>query len=224
MKTKFLKLSLLLTIILTFSNCKDKADAATISEAEEAAKSENTSEKYTVNVVESSIHWKGFKPTGTHMGTIKLQNGFMNAIDGTLESGSFEIDMTSINVTDLESGDGKESLEAHLMGTVEGKEGDFFNVNEFPTAAFEITGITPMDNGITKLSGNLTIKGKKQNISFPVNIYPEGDSMIIKSEPFLIDRTLWGINYGSKSIFDNLGDKFINDDMELQIVVIAKKA
>ena len=43
----------------------------------------------------------------------------------------------------------------------------------------------------------------------------------VKSETFSIDRTKWGINYGSKSIFDNLGDKFIDDDMEITIDVTA---
>ena len=48
--------------------------------------------------------------------------------------------------------------------------------------------------------------------------------MTIQSEAFIIDRTQWGVNYGSKSIFDDLGDKFINDDMELKILILAKKS
>ncbi len=50
------------------------------------------------------------------------------------------------------------------------------------------------------------------------------DQMTIESEPFTIDRTKWNVNYGSKSIFDDLGDKFINDDSELKISIKAKKA
>ena len=48
--------------------------------------------------------------------------------------------------------------------------------------------------------------------------------MTIESEAFTIDRTKWGVNYGSKSVFDDLGDKFINDDIELKILVSAKKS
>lgn len=224
MKTRFLKLSMILALAVVFTNCKDKASEANTSEAETAAVSKNTSEKYTVNVAESSIHWKGFKPTGTHMGTIGIDNGTIKIDDGKLQSGTFLIDMKSINVTDLEAGDGKEDLEAHLKGTVEGKENHFFDVNKFPNAAFEITSTESITAGKTKLSGNLTIKGQKHNISFPVNISHDGDMMTIESEAFTIDRTTWGVNYGSKSVFDNLGDKFINDDMELKIVVNAKKA
>ena len=123
-----------------------------------------------------------------------------------------------------EAGDGKEDLEAHLKGTVEGKENHFFDVSKFPSAAFEITGTESLAAGKTRLSGNLDIKGQKHNISFPVNITNDGDQMIIESEAFTIDRTKWNVNYGSKSIFEDLGDKFINDDIELKISIKAKKA
>jgi len=224
MKTKFLKFSMILALAIAFTSCKDKAAEASTSEAEAAAVSENTSEKYIVNAAESTINWTGFKPTGTHSGIISLDNGVVKTEDEQLKSGTFLIDMTTINVTDLEAGDGKEDLEAHLKGTVEGKENHFFDVSKFPTAAFEITATEAMTDGKTKLSGNLTIKGQKHNISFPVTVSEDGDTMTIESEAFTIDRTVWGVNYGSKSVFDDLGDKFINDDMELKIILKANKA
>ncbi|WCO02709.1 YceI family protein [Psychroserpens ponticola] len=221
-KTLYLTLSLIFTLSIT--GCKDNAKEANTSDAEAAAISKSTSEKFTVNVSESTIEWIGFKPTGTHSGTISLDNGVFKTDDGKLQSGTFLIDMNSITVTDMESGDGKEDLEAHLKGTVEGKENHFFDVKKFPTAAFEITGTESLAAGKTRLSGNLDIKGQKHNISFPVNITNNGDEMTIESEPFKIDRTKWNVNYGSKSIFEGLGDKFINDDFELKIRIKAKKA
>ena len=74
------------------------------------------------------------------------------------------------------------------------------------------------------LSGNLTLKDATNNISFPVSTNMEGNTMILKSETFTIDRSKWNVKYGSKSFFDNLGDKFINDDIELTINLIAEKA
>lgn len=221
---KIFPIALSLIFTLSIVGCKDKAEEANTSDAEAAAVSKSTSQKFTVNVAESTIEWKGFKPTGTHNGTIRLDNGVFKTDDGKLQSGTFLINMNSITVTDLESGDGKEDLEAHLKGTVEGKENHFFDVSKFPTAAFEITGTESLAAGLTRLSGNLTIKGQKHNISFPVTITNNDDQMTIESEPFTIDRTKWNINYGSKSVFDNLGDKFINDDMELKIKVKAKKS
>ncbi|WP_431136102.1 YceI family protein [Psychroserpens mesophilus] len=215
-----------LSLVLTFSisSCKNKAEEANTSDAEAAAVSESTSEKFTVNVAESAIEWKGFKPTGTHNGTINLDNGVFKTDDGKLQSGTFLIDMSSITVNDLEAGDGKEDLEAHLKGTVEGKENHFFDVTKFPSAAFEITGTESLAAGKTRLSGNLSIKGQKHNISFPVNITNNGDQITIESDSFTIDRTKWNVNYGSKSIFEDLGDKFINDDIEIKINIKAKKA
>ncbi|TXE19896.1 YceI family protein [Psychroserpens burtonensis] len=224
MTTKFLKFSILLTIAIASTSCKDKTTEANTSDAEAAAVSASTSQKYTANVAESSIEWKGFKPTGAHNGTINLDNGIFKTDDGKLQSGTFLIDMTSITVTDLESGDGKESLESHLKGTIEGKENHFFDTVKFPSAEFEITGTEASAAGQSRLSGNLSIKGQKHNISFPVTITNNGDLMTIESEAFTIDRTKWGVNYGSKSIFDDLGDKFVNDDMELKIMILAKKS
>jgi polyisoprenoid-binding protein YceI len=224
MITKLLKFSIILAIAITFTSCKDNAEEANTSDVEVAAVSESESQKYTASASESSIEWTGFKPTGSHNGTINLDSGTFKTNDGKLQSGTFLIDMTSITVTDLESGDGKESLEGHLKGETEGKEDHFFDVVKFPIADFQITGTEPLENGQTQLSGNLSIKEKKHNISFPVTISNDGDILYIKSDAFTINRTLWSINYGSKSIFDDLGDKFINDDMELKIMIMAKKA
>ncbi|MGB3775625.1 MAG: YceI family protein, partial [Leeuwenhoekiella sp.] len=162
----------------------------------------------------------GNKPTGSHTGDVKLESGVVK-VDGDSLSGTFLIDMTTITDTDLE-GDQKTNLEQHLKGTVEGKEGDFFNVQKYPTAAFEITDVMDKD-GKKMLEGNLTIKDSKNNISFPVTYSVDGNTMNLKSEPFTIDRTKWNVNYGSKSVFDDLGDKFISDDIELTINIVAKK-
>ncbi len=221
MKKGFLNFITIVAITVSIVSCK-KAKEANTSDAEPAAVAESTSQKYVTDVSVSTIEWKGFKPTGTHNGSINIDTGVFQMADNKLQSGTFLIDMTSIVALDLE-GEYKTNLEDHLKGTVEGKEGDFFNVNQFPSAAFEISGVESMEGGKTMLSGNLTVKGVENNITFPVTVYGEGDKLLITSELFTIDRTKWGVNYGSKSIFDNLGDKFINDDIELKINITAFK-
>ena len=222
MKKRILNIFTIVAIGFALVACKDKAKEADTSDAKAAAVTESTTEKFVVNVAESTIEWKGFKPTGTHNGTINIENGVVSLNDGKLHSGTFLINMGSLVSTDLE-GEWKDKLEAHLKGTAEGKEGDFFNVAKFPTAAFEITGSEVVE-GKTNLSGNLTLKGVKNNVTFPVNITTEGDALTITSEAFTIDRTKWGINFMSKTVFDGLGDKFVNDDMELKISLKAKKS
>jgi polyisoprenoid-binding protein YceI len=110
-----------------------------------------------------------------------------------------------------------------LKGTVAGKEGDFFNVTNYPLATFELTGIADME-GKSIVSGNLTIKEKTHAIEFLASITSDEYTVNLKSEPFQIDRTKWDVNYGSKTIFGNLGDKFINDMMELTIHIEARKS
>jgi len=211
-------MAVLFTALVSCKNeTKNETEAA---DAEAAAEVSTEAAKYMVDKNESEIDWEGAKPTGTHTGTVKLESGVIRLEDSVL-SGSFLIDMTSILVTDLE-GDQKASLEDHLKGTVEGKEGDFFNVQKYPTAAFEITGVTEKD-GKKMMSGNLTLKETKKNIEFPVMYEVAGNTMTLKSEPFTIDRTEWGVNYGSKSVFDNLGDKFINDDIQLEFTIVASQ-
>jgi len=223
MKRRLLNIFAFVAITTTVVSCKDKAKEVNTSEAETVAVSEGASQKYAVNVAESNVAWIGSKPTGSHNGTINIETGVFNTKDGQIESGTFLIDMKSIVALDLE-GTMKDNLEAHLKGTVEGKEDHFFNVEQFPTGAFEITGAKVMEDGKTVLSGNLSLKDIKHNISFAVTVTENGDMMTITSDTFSIDRTKWNINYGSKSIFDDLGDKFVNDKIELTLTLKAKKA
>ena len=219
MKKTFLNVFMIAGIAMATVGCKNDT---TSEEAKEVATANAEAMEYAVDTTASEIAWEGNKPTGTHTGTIQLKNGTFKANDSIIESGTFVISMTSINVTDLE-GDDKTNLESHLKGTVEGKEGDFFNVNQFPEATFEVTGINTV-NGKTMLQGNLTMKEETKNIEFPVMINQTEEAIEITSEPFAIDRTEWNVNYGSKSVFDGLGDKFINDDIILTLNLKAKKA
>ncbi|GAL67379.1 YceI family protein [Jejuia pallidilutea] len=205
-------------LAIALVGCKDKAKEAETSNAEAAAEAQATAVKYIADANASIIEWKGFKPTGTHNGDIKLESGVINVNGDAIESGSFLVDMGSIQVLDIPAEDeGNGKLLGHL------KSPDFFDVENHANAAFEVTGISEVE-GKTMLSGNLAIKGIKQNVTFPVNVTMDGDTMMLTSEAFTIDRTKWDIKYKSKSIFGDLGDKFINDEIELKVNVTAKKA
>ena len=223
MKRFFLNAALALALVGTTVACKgDKKNETEAGEAQTEVAASEAAAKYKVDTAASSLMWMGSKPTGKHNGTVAIESGVLNVENGTIQSGTFIIDMTTIESTDLE-GDMKNNLDAHLRGTVEGKEGDFFNVQKYPNAAFSVTGVTEKD-GKTYVQGNLQIKEKKNNIEFPVTTTMNGDTMTLESEPFTIDRTKWDVNYGSKSVFDNLGDKWVSDDMEITVKLVANKA
>ncbi len=218
MNRKVLNLMLVLALSAAVIGCKKKAEEAATTDATEAVNADSGSAKYMANISESTIEWKGFKPTGTHNGTINVESGVMTLKDGKIESGSFLIDMKSIVDLDIPvDKEGNAKLVGHL------KSADFFDVEKYPNAAFEVTGFEEKE-GKMMLSGNLTMKEKKNNITFPVTVSSEGDVVTLTSETFTIDRSKWDVRYGSKSFFDDLGDKFINDDIELKITLKASKS
>ncbi len=222
MKRIILNMTIIAFVAFGFNACKDKGNDAAVSDTKEVIEPTAVAIDFNVNTADSQILWKGSKPLKTHNGTIKLASGSISVVGNTVEAGKFSIDMNSLTNLDLE-GQMKTNLENHLKGTVEGKEVDFFNVPEYPFSVFQFTRVFEKD-GKTMISGNLTIKDKTNNIEFPVTIELGDYDLTIKSEPFVLDRTLWGVNYGSKTIFDNLGDKFISNDIELTIELVANKS
>lgn len=214
-------LAIALLVFGTISCKGDKKNETEGSAAKEVATAATTAAKFKVDTAASTITWLGSKPTGTHTGTINIESGVVQ-VAGDAITGTFLINMKSISATDLE-GDQKAGLESHLMGTAPGKEDDFFNVTKYPTAAFAVTGVT-MKEGKQMMQGNLTLKGVKKNIEFPVKYAITGDTMELSSETFTIDRTQWGIQFMSKSIVDDIKNGVISDDMELTIRLKATKA
>lgn len=178
---------------------------------------------YEVNNDESIIDWVGSKPAGKHNGQIKIKSGEIIFQNGRIKSGKFIIDMNTINVLDLE-GDDKKDLENHLKGTVEGKENHFFNVAKYPKSQFIIKSVDKVENG-HKVYGVLTIKEISNPIEFQAQLTFGSDNKTVKliSAPFKIDRTRWGIEFMSKSVFDDLKNKFISDDIQLQVKLKANK-
>ncbi|WJJ98019.1 YceI family protein [Algibacter luteus] len=217
MKKNFVIILFISAFTFAVTSCKDKAKEATTTAAEAVEEVVNA-EAYTVNKDASTIAWKGFKPTGTHTGTIAIENGVLDVSNGNIVGGTFLIDMNSIVVTDIPAEDEKNAkLTGHL------KSPDFFDAQKYPSAGFTITGLEEVE-GKMMLSGNLSLKDAKNNVTFPVSVTNENGVVTLTSETFTIDRSKWNVQYGSKSFFDNLGDKFINDDIELKVSVSAAKS
>ena len=168
---------------------------------------------FKVDTQKSIVLWNGKKVTGEHSGTIKLAGGELSLSGTNLTQGSFTIDMTTITSTD---GAGAR-LEGHL------KADDFFGVEKFPTANFVITKVIPAASGKLTVSGNLTIKGITKALSFPATLAVKGTSLTAVAKGVKVDRTKYDIRYGSKSFFDSIGDKAIDDEFTLDITLVASK-
>lgn len=161
----------------------------------------------------SKIFWNGSKPGGEHTGFIKIKKGNYIVEDDKLVGGEFVIDMTSIVNIDIED----EAMNAKLVGHL--NSADFFHVDSFPEGQFVITNVKEIkdEDFSHEISGDLTLKSVTHPIVFKATVKVGDGKVSASSEEFILNRTLWNVNYGSKSIFKELKDKFINDEFGLQI-------
>ena len=162
-------------------------------------------DKKEIKIENSKVVWKGYKVTGSHKGIIAIKSGFLNFNNDKLSGGEFTIDMSTINSTDLE-GDYKGKLEGHL------KSDDFFGVKKYPTASLIFTKVKPAGKNSYTVTGDITIKGQTETISFDLSVYGNKVSASLK-----IDRTKHNVRYGSTSFFDGLKDKAIYDEFDLVV-------
>ena len=126
--------------------------------------------------------------------------------------------MNSIVNLDLKD----EGMNSRLVGHL--KSADFFDVEKYPTASFVITKVSRLKSTSTgaakmthRIEGNLTMKGITKPVTFDASVNVTGGKLSATTESFVINRTLWNVNYQSKSIFAGLKDQFINDDITLSV-------
>ena len=160
-----------------------------------------------VDTSKSSINWVGKKVAGQHSGTVNLKDGSLVFKGSKLKGGTFIVDMTSLIATDL-SGEYQGKLNGHL------KADDFFGTEKFPTATLVFKKIAVKGANIYSVTGDLTIKGITNPVTF--DLATTANSATTK---FNVDRTKYGIRYGSKSFFDSIGDKAIDDEFELSVAL-----
>jgi polyisoprenoid-binding protein YceI len=187
-------------------------------DAQDAAQGGKT---LTVDVAASGIDWYGHKPfveNYGHGGTLAISEGTVGVENGALVSGTFTLDMNSIVCTDEAlPQEKKDYLVGHL------KSAEFFAVDSFATAVFEITNVTTQEGEYNSLiAGNLTLRGVTNNIQFPANVTVADSVVTLTAPQFNIDRKQWGVMYASTSIVDLAKDNLISDDLGIKINVTAK--
>jgi polyisoprenoid-binding protein YceI len=178
--------------------------------------SRRVEEIYNVDIQKSNIEWIAGKVTGEHRGVVKLEGGTLALEDNNLKSGNFTIDMKTMACTDLK-GSSAQSLLGHLKGE------DFFSIEKYPTATFALTKVSPITNNLVSITGNLTIKGITNSVTFPANIKKQKNSFSAAARDVKVDRTKYDIRYRSKSFFGDIGDKAIDDTFLLNISLVCRK-
>ena len=169
---------------------------------------------YDIINTESELKWIGKElSTDTHTGTLALKKGKIDVNANGVINGDVEIDMTTIIVTDMQGKWGKK-LEGHL------KSPDFFGVEKYPNAfiTFQSDENTIKNNQIN-LTGELTIKDITHPISFTAELLQKKPTLKAKAS-MSFDRSKYDVRFRSGKFFENLGDKLILDDIEVDVLLV----
>lgn len=203
-------------LILASCGGGPSGDKVVSSEAK-AKSSDSEGVVYTVQSDKSIVEWEGAKLTYGHNGLISIQNGEVIMDGDQIKGGSFTIDMNSIVCLDIEDEAKNADLVNHL------KSADFFEVETYPTAGFEITSAEKKGENMYSLTGNLTMKETTRSITFDAEVVADGEMLSATTPQFVIDRSEWNVRFGSKSFFDDLKDDFIKDEIGLVVKLTARK-
>jgi polyisoprenoid-binding protein YceI/rhodanese-related sulfurtransferase len=179
--------------------------------------------KHRIDLDKSRIEWTGRNLTGAHMGTLKLSAGEIEIENGQPVRGEFTLEMSSIANTDLEDGEMRKMLMAHL------KSDDFFDVARFPTAELHISKITSVPEAKpgspnAEVTGELTLKGVRRAITFSAMLGVTPDGLLAADAHFDIDRTQWNVLYGSGKFYEMLGKHLVNDEISLALKLVTREA
>jgi len=170
----------------------------------------------TKKLTSSDVHWWGYKIAKTeassHDGTVKVKSGNLVLKNGAVVGGTFVLDMTSLTSTDL-SGEYQGKLNGHL------KNGDFFEVEKFPTATYKITSVKKNTNKDYNfvVNGNLTVKGKTAPVSFPAKITSANGVVTLESDKFSFDRQKFDVAYKS-----TMQDVMVKDEVDMKVKISVK--
>ena len=169
----------------------------------------------------STLGWEGKAVTHGHNGTMQFTGGDLQVNGNQVVGGTVTVDMKTLKATDITDAANHAKFVGHMSSD------DFFNAEKFPTSTFKITSVKPIagakaDADNATITGDMTIKGVTQQISFPAKVGVK-NGVAAATGKVTIDRTKFGLKYGSKTFFDSIGDKAIYDTFDLTFNVVAKQ-
>src|SRR5690606_25457544 len=133
-----------------------------------------------------------------HFGITQTE-GFFRKFSGNIQTEKVDFSDLKVNLSiesdSIETNDGQR--DTHLRSS------DFFDVTNFPLMTFKSTSIVTISPGVFKLSGQLTIKGISQSVTFDLEF-----GGIVPKDPFgntkagflltgKINRKDWGITWNA---------------------------
>ena len=168
---------------------------------------------YKVDTAKTKIEWLGKKVTGQHNGTISAKSGSLVFTGADLTGGEIVVDTNSITCADITDAETNAKFLGHI------KSPDFFDTAKYPEAKMVIKSVKKAAKGFD-VTADFTLLGKTNPVTFNAEVVKADKTASIKTK-FKFDRTKWGLQYGSKSFFKSIGDKAINDEVELTVDLAA---
>jgi polyisoprenoid-binding protein YceI len=178
---------------------------------------------YHIDTLKSVVEWTGRNINNRHFGRINIAEGKVVMVNGRLMSGSFVLDMTTISNSDLQDDGWRSMLHRHLNSE------DFFDVDNFPTVTFTLSGGAPIADTTPgtanmEITGSLTIKDVTRPISFPAMVAAQEDGTVKAQATLDLDRTLFNVCYGSGKLYERLGMHLVNDLISIELFIVTKPA
>lgn len=218
MKTNILTITAISAsiILASCSGGGEKMDVSIAASSNTSNTEATDASNWVVDTENSTVRWEGGTAGAqvySHYGTIDIKDGKLMSQGDALTGGSFVVDMTTINPTDENYSE--EHPPADLVGHL--TTGDFFAIDQFPTASFEITSFDAASNVI---NGKLTVRGKTHDETIEVSFMEMMDDGSMKAEGKLVfDRQKYDVAWKHY-----LKDVVLSDDITLDITLAAKKA
>ncbi len=207
-----------LVVVAILGSCANNGEKAEIQEAKKVSVNEVKTSVLFNNITDGSqVDWRASHLGGVQkrFGKIYLKNAKFVVNNNELSNATVEMDMHSFTVENFpEDGEQTAKLTGHL------KSDDFFKVEAYPTAKFELVDVQNATGDYSsKVTGNLTILDVTKSIAFNANITVADNEVSLKSEDFSIDRTQWGLIYNTEGTAGVPADYLISNDLGFTIDV-----
>lgn len=204
----------LLVVLVLSAGCGEQA-------THEEDEPEVTTTNYNVLATEGYFKWAMEKPGETFHGKIPIMGGSLLVESDQLVSGSAKVDIHNF-ILDEEEFEDTQALEK-IREAIRSPE--VLHTDSFPHARLEITGAEELDtdqriDGVRlthNMTGKLTIKDVTNKIQFQAFVRMDDDKLNIVVPQLIIDRTKWGIDYKSKTVYEDLEDDYVNDNVKIRI-------
>ncbi len=212
MKSSQLKnLGLVILVTIFLSACGGGSTEQSTEEAPTESSTSAEAAEYSVDNSASKVAWKG-EVAGVygHNGVIDVKEGTIKTASGKITGGAIVIDMTTIQPLDSASYSEENSaqdLVNHLS------TGDFFLVEEYPTASFTIKS-----HSGNKLVGDLSIRGNTNEETVELSSISIDENGVTGEGVLVFNRQDYEVKWEHY-----VEDYVLSDYIEITLNIVAKK-